>query len=185
MWSVLVGWYTVAIVVPILVGIGIGVMSMNPPEYMVAQISFSLAAIILSTRVGWWLAFEQASQVRTSQMALFAFVIFGAIGLCWVRSVRWVSGRRTMAAHIRPHAKLILKLPHKLPQMSDQPNWMIVQNVGTEPALDVAVEPIEIGNYRAVFSDIQVVEPGREAPIIPAIYKNGQYHNIFSHMTNA
>jgi hypothetical protein len=42
MWSVLFAWYTVAIVVPVLMGIGVGVLSMTPPHYTIAKTCFTL-----------------------------------------------------------------------------------------------------------------------------------------------
>jgi len=91
MWNILASWVTVGVVIPILITIGIGVLSMTPPEFTTAHICFSLSAVILMARLGWWLAFEHpASQF---QSIVFAFIIFGIIGCLWLISMRWVSER--------------------------------------------------------------------------------------------
>lgn len=90
MWAVLASWITVAVVVPVLVGIGVGVLSMTPPDHRIAYICFTLAALILLIRTGWWLAFEQSK--FTYSVIFFAFGIFGFIGSLWFVSIKWVSG---------------------------------------------------------------------------------------------
>lgn len=91
MWSALVSWLTVAIVVPVLIGIGVGVMSMTPPEFWLAKACFTSAAILLLLRAGWWVAFVQGS---ASSHAIFCFLVFGLAGLLWVESIHWVERRR-------------------------------------------------------------------------------------------
>lgn len=91
MWNVLTSWITVVVVIPILITIGIGVLSMTPPEFTTAHICFTLSAAILMARLGWWLAFEQpASKI---QLFLFAFIIFGIIGCLWLFSMKWITQR--------------------------------------------------------------------------------------------
>ena len=91
MWNVLTNWITVAVVVPILITIGIGVLSMTPPEFTTAHICFTLSAAILMARLGWWLAFEQSES--KFQLFLFAFIIFGIIGCLWLFSMKWITQR--------------------------------------------------------------------------------------------
>ena len=38
MWSALLSWVTVGVTVPVIVGIGIGVLSMSPPHYSISQV---------------------------------------------------------------------------------------------------------------------------------------------------
>lgn len=97
MWSVLVNWYTVGIVTPVLIGIGIGVLSMTPPHYTVAQACFSFSASILGGRLGWWIAFEQPSDRSLAQKILFSLIIFGILGALWTVSVVWVESLRPIA----------------------------------------------------------------------------------------
>ena len=98
MWAILASWITVAAVVPVLIGIGVGVMSMNPPEYSVAQVSFTLAALILLGRAGWWIAFEKGDGYSPFQLYLFTFFVFGIVGTLWVVSVSWVSSKQQPSA---------------------------------------------------------------------------------------
>lgn len=95
LWTVVLGWPVVGAIVVLLIGqAGIGVLSMNPPQYTIAQISFALAGLILVLRTGWWLAFEQAPNVKSTHIIIFAFIAFGLIGILCVQSVRWINGLR-------------------------------------------------------------------------------------------
>jgi hypothetical protein len=98
MWGALLSWASVAIVVSLLVSGGLGVMSMTPPAYTVAQMSFSIAALILSARLGWWIAFGQPSDASPAHRLFFAFIILGGIGMLWVLSLTWVDSRRRFAS---------------------------------------------------------------------------------------
>ncbi|MBI4634099.1 MAG: hypothetical protein HY742_09445 [Deltaproteobacteria bacterium] len=91
MWTLLTSWFTVAVVVPVLITIGLGVLSMNPPEYIIAYICFTVTALLLLARTGWWLAFEQSGS--KVQVVLFAFVILGSISALWSISMKWVKER--------------------------------------------------------------------------------------------
>jgi len=90
-WSVLTNWYTVSVVVPAVFFIGLGVLTMSPPEFKIAYICFALSAILLAARIGYWLIFEQIQ--RGIQPFIFAFLILGLIGSLWVVSMRWVAER--------------------------------------------------------------------------------------------
>jgi hypothetical protein len=91
MWGWLFSWNTVLCICPVLIGVGVGVLSMNPPSFTIAHVSFSFAAAILLARIGWWLSFEQSASKY--QLTIFAFIIFGIIGSLWLCSIRWVSDR--------------------------------------------------------------------------------------------
>jgi hypothetical protein len=65
---------------------------MTPPHYLVAQVSFSISATLLMGRSGWWITFEQPSTVGWFQRVTFTIVVFGAIGVLWEESIRWVNG---------------------------------------------------------------------------------------------
>ncbi len=101
MWSALLSWVTVGVTVPVIVGIGIGVLSMSPPHYSISQVCFSVSAAILAARLAWWIAFEQSANTTNVQRGLFAFLIFGAIGVLWAVSISWVSGLRPAEASTR------------------------------------------------------------------------------------
>jgi len=97
MWAIFTSWIAVGIVVPVLIGIGVGVMSMNPPDFLVARVAFSIAALILIARVAWWIGAELPRNTSRMNAAIFAFIIFGAIGALWISSLGWVNQRRSLA----------------------------------------------------------------------------------------
>jgi hypothetical protein len=94
MWQFLTNWITVVAVVPVLITLGWGALSMNPPSFTSAHSCFSLAATILLVRLGWMLAFEQPG--NTIQKVIFAFVTFGLIGSLWLYCIQWVNEREQM-----------------------------------------------------------------------------------------
>lgn len=96
--SVLVSWPVVVIVVPLLIGIGIGVLSMTPPEFVLARCCFALAAALFLGKVGWWLA---GSEIARLEKAFLAFLLFGAAGWGWVESWRWIASREALAIEAR------------------------------------------------------------------------------------
>jgi hypothetical protein len=96
MWTPLAGWIVVGIAVPLLVGVGVGVLSMTPPEYLVAKAAFSLGAVILAARIGWWVAFE-TGDYSTADRMVFSGVVFGAIGAAWLGAIMWVQQREPAA----------------------------------------------------------------------------------------
>lgn len=83
------GWKTAAVAVPVIIGIGVGVLSMNPPEYTTAHVCLTIAAIILLISVGWWLIFEQS--IGGWQGTFFTFIIFDLIGSLWLILMKWVN----------------------------------------------------------------------------------------------
>ena len=86
LWSIFGSWITVGIVVPVLIGIGVGVMSMSPPDFMIAKASFSVAALVLAARVAWWLGMELPANITRTHVVIFAFAVFGGIGALWISS---------------------------------------------------------------------------------------------------
>ena len=91
MWLELFSWVAVAIYIPALIGLAVGVMSMSPPEYFIAKICFTASAVILICKVSWWLGFEQSPQTISDKIV--AFVIFGLIGTSWLLSVQWINSK--------------------------------------------------------------------------------------------
>jgi len=94
MWSVLVGWGFVGIIVGLLISAAFGVLSMTPPQHTLAEVGFSITAVILLSRVGWWIAFEHPSGVSLAKMLVFSFFCFGCIGVLWYTAVQWIEGLR-------------------------------------------------------------------------------------------
>jgi hypothetical protein len=88
----LLSWTVVGVVVPVLVGIGVGVMSMAPPDFGIAKACFTASAIVLLLKVSIWLT---DIAIPRPQRLLFACLLFALIGASWVESWQWVSRRQT------------------------------------------------------------------------------------------
>jgi hypothetical protein len=90
MWMALFNWPVVAIVVSLLIGIGVGVMSMSPPSFAIAKTCFTIAPIVFLARVGMWLITAEASRL---ERGILAFLVFGLAGVGWVESWDWIKSR--------------------------------------------------------------------------------------------
>ncbi len=97
MWNVLSSWLLVSVVVPLLIGVGFSVMSMSPPAYGLAQVSLSMAALLLSAKLGWWIGYGQSDGATVGYRLVLSFIVFGAIGTLWVWSLTWINARRELA----------------------------------------------------------------------------------------
>src|SRR5690242_7132717 len=64
-------WAVVGTVFSVLVGLGLGVLSMNPPHYGLARSCFTLSALILVARTGWWLSTESVLPFKTQALWTF------------------------------------------------------------------------------------------------------------------
>jgi hypothetical protein len=85
----LYGWTVVGSIITVLIGIGVGVLSMNPPHDQIGQVFISLAALLLIARGAWWIIFEQYS-VTPWQRVSFIIILFGGVGLLWGESLHWL-----------------------------------------------------------------------------------------------
>jgi hypothetical protein len=92
MLQVLTGWIFLGILVPVIIGIGIGVLSMAPPEFSIAKACFSLAACILLAKTAWWVAFDSAGSAARERL-LVCCVVFGLTGVLWAVSIIWIQRR--------------------------------------------------------------------------------------------
>lgn len=97
MLKMLSSWLLVGIIVPLLIGVGFSVMSMNPPAYNLAEVLLSAAALFLSAKVGWWIAYGQSDGATVAYRLVLSFILFGAIGMLWVWSLAWVNTRIELA----------------------------------------------------------------------------------------
>ena len=126
MWGIVFGWAFISTIVVVLIGIGFSAMSMNPPPYILAKACFSLAAVILSVRLGWWLASEENSRISRSQAIIFAFVIFGLIGAFWIWSLKWVIERGRSDRFGEQHASVAPAIMQTTNQSSSElPNFKL------------------------------------------------------------
>jgi len=101
MWEALV-WTAIGV----LIGLGVTMVSLTPAEYSIARISFSLAALILSGRLAWWLISKH--YVNKTKTIILAVVIVGLIGGGWVVTMKWVAERE----HQTP---IVSKKQHNIP----------------------------------------------------------------------
>jgi hypothetical protein len=81
MWNYLFAWPTVGIVVAILIGTGVGVLSMSPPKPTTAQWCFSAALAMLLVRFSWWIVVERQDPVW--QRCILIALIYGSSGVLW------------------------------------------------------------------------------------------------------
>ncbi len=61
---------------------------MSPAQYLMAQVCFTASALVLTARVGWWLATEQA-ETPLLYRTLLSCLLLGLLGALWVESVSW------------------------------------------------------------------------------------------------
>ena len=123
-------------------GIGVNRMNANP---FLARICFTLSAMILLVRLGWWLAFEQH---RTNfQLAILAFVIFGGIGSLWLFSMKWISDTAVSAKEAiqRPWLELFeIRIEEPLQITNEEMRIKLgiaVRNYGSIPATNIIIIP--------------------------------------------
>jgi hypothetical protein len=91
----LFSWAVLGSVALLLIGIGFAVMSMTPPDFTIARVCFSAAAVILALKAVFWLV--ELTTGRIERIAA-AFLIFGLIGAAWIWSYSWVSFRQSPVA---------------------------------------------------------------------------------------
>lgn len=77
-------------------------------------------------------------------------------------------------------AALILKFPFGKLGVGNFNDWIRLENMGPGTALDIQIEQIERGPYRVVFEKIQTLKVGPDVPVQVTVYRDGEYHPIFS-----
>lgn len=87
LWRQLTTWTVVSAFVLLGIGSGIGVLSMTPPLFLVANSCFIGSAILLWAKVAHWLTTSKAAQL---ERMLLSFLIFGLSGMVLVEAVRWI-----------------------------------------------------------------------------------------------
>jgi len=140
LWQI-TGWPVVAIVVSILIGIGVGVMSMSPPDFVVAKSAFALAAAILDAKVAHWSA---KSKTGAMERMIMTFLIFGTVGLLVVESWRWVDHRRLLRSEAVGRTSSSPSSP--LPETERKPS----QTASTKPHKAPSTKPEELAVSKAM-----------------------------------
>jgi len=85
----------VSFVFAVVVGVGVGVLSMTPPEFLIAQVCFGFAAVIVLAKTAHWLSNPKVHRVE--QMIL-SFLIFGVVGMLLTWSLSWVRSRQQIGS---------------------------------------------------------------------------------------
>ena len=93
MREALLGWVTIGIIVPILIGVGFSVMSTSPPEFRYARWCFTVALLILALKFGLWLTVEQPEGLSLIG-ALSIIVVYLFIGALWLWTMSWIDTRQ-------------------------------------------------------------------------------------------
>jgi hypothetical protein len=93
MSDILLSWTVLGLVLPILIGVGVGVMRTTPPEFKVARWCFHAAYLILTLRVGWWIVVEQTGG-RPMIGILGALLLSMFFGVLWVVATKRVDERQ-------------------------------------------------------------------------------------------
>lgn len=70
-------------------------MSVQSPEFWIVRIFFSLAFLVLSTRIGIWLL---SVNLAITWRIVVSFLIFGSIGVLWIESLQWIGKHEKIAA---------------------------------------------------------------------------------------
>jgi hypothetical protein len=94
LWKQLITWPVVSAIAILAVGIAVGVLSMTPPDFIIAKACLVFSAVILLAKVIHWLINARASRVE--QMIL-SFLIFGLVGVGLVEALRWVGKRQQLS----------------------------------------------------------------------------------------
>lgn len=88
--DILASWTVIGVIVPFCIGVGIGVMSLSPPEFGAAKICFSIAALLLIRPITLWL---MSANLSTLERMVVGFLVFGTIGTAWIESILWITRR--------------------------------------------------------------------------------------------
>jgi hypothetical protein len=110
----LTGWDFVGVTVPLAIAVGFSVMSLNPPEFVVARACFSIAAAVLFLKTAVWLTGMSLGGVWRFTVPV---ILFGLIGLLWVESWAWVARRQDSVRAV----STILRQPGSAIYCSDSP----------------------------------------------------------------
>ena len=93
LWVFLTSWAFIAFAFGVALAVGVGVMSLTPPDFVIARWSFSIAAIIAFFKAAVWLANQRHSRYL---VLVVAFISFGAVGVGWLLSMQYVNRRMVM-----------------------------------------------------------------------------------------
>jgi hypothetical protein len=88
----------IIVVLTLAFGIGANVMSLPPPNDVIAKACFTVGLLALCVRVSLWLF---SLKIEPAWRCFLAFVIFGVIGTAWFASFLWVNKNQAEAVRLR------------------------------------------------------------------------------------
>ncbi|MFZ0050226.1 MAG: hypothetical protein WAK96_00490 [Desulfobaccales bacterium] len=175
MWGDLFSWAVVGILVPILIGVGVGAMSMTPPEYWVARVCFTIACILLFAKIGIWLIISESP---LAQRIIVVFVLFGIIGVGWVEALRWVGNKQT---------SLEKKPPKVIVRLYASPEKWFYKYPLQEYFLSIDIQNpdyIAITDFRMEINFKNIVEEVKSAPLLETGATSVGWIRIYSKKPN-
>jgi hypothetical protein len=101
-WRHLFTWTVVAVISPLAFGCGVGVLSMTPPEFIIAKVCFVFAAFLFLAKFSHWIVSQRTG--RTHRM-LITFIVFGIVGLGLVEAFTWIQNRQQLLAQTNDSIK--------------------------------------------------------------------------------
>lgn len=110
-----------------------------------------------------------------------AYIIWASYSV-WLAEARELHAARLKIAALedKSRAGLILRFPFDRLGIGNPNDWIKLKNVGPGTALDIQIEPIGRGPYRATFEGIQILESGHEVSVYVTTCRGDEYHNVFS-----
>jgi hypothetical protein len=101
-----IAWGIVGVVAALLVGVGVSMVGLSPPEYLVARICFCLSAVVLG---GTCMVWELRTQEPIWWRITAGVLVWICVGVGLPESLRWVGGRQ--ASSLLPK---VIETPRKL-----------------------------------------------------------------------
>jgi hypothetical protein len=126
MWHGLTFWGALALALGFF---GFGASRMNTDQ-LLAKTCFTLSAIILLARFGWWLAFEL--HTSTSRLVFYAFIIFGIIGSLWLISIKWVDHQPISQPKQPTAEEIAAEIAKRIPKLTPEHPAQQEKNKGQE-----------------------------------------------------
>jgi len=175
-------WVVVTVVVPLLIGVGYNVLGYTPPEFTVARVCFSIAALILAAvTVIWALTTDWPTSPRVVVGGLLALLTI--IG--YPELMRWVGqkesrtqGKMVEAARSRLFARVNTMI------VSNYPGWLFYRTDGLQPVLqpiglvvswsvtNTSSVPLRVTNY---LFDVQVAGKWNRALNVASLNPKGVF----------
>ena len=110
-----IAWEIVGVVVALLIGTGVNLLGLNPPEYAIAKACFWISAVLLGgTGLLWELRTQQPTWWRISAGVL----IWVCVGVGLPEALRWISTRQSSV--------LLQQSVQVAPQPEPKPNLVFV-----------------------------------------------------------